>query len=330
LTIARAQVPTPPHHTEKGFRNVPDAPHAGFGAVLKWRFGLGSNEQPPVDPDSVPPYVPAIVAPDLERIRHPDTAKVQVTWIGHSSFLIQAGGLNILTDPVWSERISPVSFIGPSRHAPPGLRFEDLPPIDLVLVSHNHYDHLDKATVIRLGNRPRYIVPLGLQRWFADLDISNVEEHDWWDSASFAGIRLWCVPAQHFSGRGPGGFDGTLWCGWMVNINGRLVYFAGDTGYSPHFREIRERLGNVDLALLPIGAYRPRWFMRPMHLDPPEALRASKDLRARRSIGMHWGTFRQSSEPLGEPPAYLRQCLRRGGVGGDAFAVLALGQTAEY
>ena len=312
----------------RGFKNVYEDPHrGGLSAVLRWQLGWGPKEEPPVPPAGVPPYVPDIVPPDLEAIRHPNPSRVQVTWIGHSSFLVQAGGLNILTDPVYSDRISPVSFFGPRRQVPPGIPFPSLPRIAAVVISHDHFDHLDKQAVKALGAGPRYFVPLGLGAWFRGMKIERVSELGWWRTELLGGVPFHFVPAQHFSGRGAFAFDKTLWGGWVIETPAGRVYFAGDAGYSPHFKEIGEKRGPILVALLPIGAYRPRWFLKAMHMDPAEAVRAHRDLGARYSIGMHWGTLRQSDEPLGEAPIYLKKAAREAGLAEGEFRVLKFGQT---
>jgi len=318
----------PPHHVKNGFRNLYEtSERRGFGAVLLWLLGLAPKEVPPVPPEEVSPYVPDVVPADLERIIHPDSSGIQLTWIGHSSFLIQAGGLNLLTDPVFSDRISPVSFAGPRRRVPPGVAFARLPHIDAVLISHNHYDHLDRSTIKKLGDAPRYFVPLGLRDWFAALKIIRVTELDWGQTSFIGDVLIHAVPSQHFSGRGPFTFDRELWAGWVIETKQGTIYFAGDSGYAPHFQDIRSRYGSIRLSILPIGAYRPRWFMRPMHMDPPEAVLAHRDLGSALSVGSHWGTFKQTDEPLGEPPVYLRRALREAGLRPDEFIVMKFGQT---
>jgi N-acyl-phosphatidylethanolamine-hydrolysing phospholipase D len=318
----------PPHHLKDGFKNLGETgKHRGFGSVLRWLLGFGPKEIPPIPPDQVPPYAPEIVPPDLNLILHPDPARIQLTWIGHASFLIQVAGINILTDPVFSDRISPVSFAGPKRKAPPGIPFHDLPRIDTVLISHNHFDHLDKPTIKKLGNAPRYFVPLGLQGWFAALRISRVSQLDWGQTSFIDDVLVHAVPAQHFSGRGPFSFDRELWAGWVIETKQGNIYFAGDSGYAPHFKEIGRRFGPIRLSLLPLGAYRPRWFMRPMHMDPAEAVLAHRDLGSALSVGTHWGTFKQTDEPLGEPPIYLRQAIQEAGLRPEEFLVMKFGQT---
>jgi N-acyl-phosphatidylethanolamine-hydrolysing phospholipase D len=263
----------------------------------------------------------------LKAIAKPDAGKIQVTWVGHSTVLLQMAGMNILTDPVFGDRASPVGFAGPARLSPPGLPMDALPAIDLVLVSHDHYDHLDKTTIRRLAGEPKYLVPLGLRTWFDGQGIASADELDWWQGAAVGPLEIWCVPARHFSGRNPFRQDRTLWCGWIIRGGGRTVYFAGDTGFSPHFMEIRRRFGPMDVSFLPIGAYRPRWFMEPMHLDPPQAVQAHAILGSGRSIPIHWGTFRQSREPMAEPPLYLRSSMVAAGLDPGCFSALDFGQT---
>ena len=253
-----------------------------------------------------------------------------LTWIGHASFLLQWGGRNVLTDPHFSARASPFSFAGPKRLAPPGLAFEDLPPIDLILISHNHYDHLDDASVRRLAQdhpHAHFIVPHGLRRWLLRRGAQTVIELDWWQGVDLAGAGITAVPAQHFSGRGLFDRDRTLWCGFVLEVAGGRVYFAGDTGYSKDFADIGQRFAPIDLALIPIGAYEPRWFMEPVHVDPEQAVRIHRDVGARRSVAMHWGVFRMTAEPPEEPPLRLRRALQAQGLSEQDFSVLRHGET---
>jgi N-acyl-phosphatidylethanolamine-hydrolysing phospholipase D len=320
----------PGHHGDKRFRNIYETEERGFGDVLRWKFGGGPKEEPPIPHDRIPVYRPERVAPDLDRIAHGDPETIQVTWIGHSSFLIQVDGLNLLTDPVFSERISPVSFIGPRRYAPPGIPFESLPRIDAVLISHNHYDHLDRPTVRKLGDRPRYFVPLGLAAILARWGIHRVSELDWGQTSFIGSVLVHAVPAQHFSNRGFGDFDKTLWAGFVLETKSGNIYFAGDTGYAPHFKDIAKAFGPVRLAFLPIGAYWPRWFMSPMHMNPAEAVKAHQDLGAEDSVVMHWGTFKQADEPMAEPPIFLRTALEASGLSEDRVHIMAFGQTLVF
>ena len=318
------------HHTMNGFRNVYQNPEHGFGSLLRWKLGLGPNEATAIPQAQMIPYVPDIAIPNYQWIYNPDPDKIQITWIGHSTFLIQVEGINILTDPIFNGNSSPVIGIGPKRHSPPGIPFDRLPPIDAVLQSHNHYDHLDLYTVKKLGDKPRYFIPLKLGQWFQDQKITNYAEMDWWDASMFKGIRIVSVPIQHFSGRSLNDRNKTLWTGWVLETKRGKIFFAGDTGYSPHFREIRDKLGPMRLALLPIGAYQPRWLMKTVHMDPPDAVSAHKDLQAKQSIGIHWGTFKLTDEPLGEPPLYLKKVMKGALMREDSFLVMKFGETRIF
>jgi N-acyl-phosphatidylethanolamine-hydrolysing phospholipase D len=236
-----------------------------------------------------------------------------ITWVGHSTLLIQLDGVNILTDPQWSDRASPVTFAGPRRVTPPGLALEQLPRIDVVLISHDHYDHLDVATVTRVAkmHRPVFLVPLGLKKWFADLGIAEVVELDWWDNRMIKGLIVTCLPAQHFSGRTLWDRNQRLWSAWAVAGREKRLFFAGDTGYYDIFKEIGTRLGPFDVAAIPIGAYLPPSIMRMSHLTPEEALQVFTDVRARRFLAIHWGTFDLTEEPLEEPPQRLTAEVQR-------------------
>jgi N-acyl-phosphatidylethanolamine-hydrolysing phospholipase D len=324
--------PPPAHHTVGGFRNphLPPDTKNHFAKFLRWYFGFGPPEAPAVPDEEVPPYRPETVAVDWNHLSSPKPEALQVTWIGHSTFLVQTDGLNILTDPVFSTYASPVPVKGAKRRAPPGLSLEQLPPVDMVIISHNHYDHLDEATILHLGNRPRYFVPLGLKDWFIRRGIDNVVELDWWQEAEFGPLRLHCVPAQHFSARGPYDRNRTLWCGWVLEAPRGRVYFAGDSGYSPDFREIGRRLGPMRLAFLPIGAYYPRWALRDMHMSPDEAVRVHQEVGSRQSVAMHWGTFRFGREPMAEPPLYLKKALTAAGISPDKFLLMKIGETRSF
>lgn len=257
-------------------------------------------------------------------------SKATLTWVGHATFLLQVAGLNVLTDPVFSRRVSPFSFAGPARLAPLGLTLADLPRIDLVLISHNHYDHLDEAAVkvlARVNPDLTFVVPLGLKIWFAARGITRVVELDWWQAGHIGSTRVTALPAQHFSGRGPHDRNATLWCSLLLEVAGKRIYFAGDTGYSKDFSEIGAAYPGIDLALLPIGAYEPNWFMRSVHVNPEEAVQIFKDLGARHAAAMHWGTFRLTLEPLDEPPQRLSRALAEAGIASTRFFVMQHGET---
>lgn len=257
-------------------------------------------------------------------------SQATLTWVGHATFLLQVAGLNVLTDPVFSRRVSPFSFAGPERLAPLGLTLEELPRVDLVLISHNHYDHLDEAAVkalARVNPAITFVVPMGLKSWFAARGITRVMELDWWQADHVGTAKVTALPAQHFSGRGPHDRNATLWCSLLLEVAGQRIYFAGDTGYSKDFADIGAAYPGIDLALLPIGAYEPNWFMRSVHVNPEEAVQIFKDLGARHAAAMHWGTFRLTLEPLDEPPQRLSRALAEAGIASTRFFVMQHGET---
>ena len=319
---ARIPFPHAPSRRSPSGRFRNNYPHERHGLLELMRFGWNFVRQTvtPVDFPRAQPDVAHLAA---------NRTDPTLTWVGHATFLVQIGGLNVLTDPHFTARASPLGFAGPARLTPPGLALADLPPIDLVLVSHNHYDHLDEGTVRWLADHhPKavFVVPLGLRGWLQQRRIGNAIELDWWQSHSGHGFRVTAVPAQHFSGRGANDRNLTLWCGFILEADGRKVYFAGDTGYSKDFADIGRRFAPIDLALLPIGAYAPRWFMRPMHVDPEEAVRIHQDIGSRHSVAMHWGTFRLTEEPLDEPPQALARALAEAQVPPEQFQVYRHGE----
>jgi L-ascorbate metabolism protein UlaG (beta-lactamase superfamily) len=272
---------------------------------------------------------PTHVPVEPRRPPSPDGADVVVTFVGHSTFLIQSRAGNILTDPVYAERASPVTFAGPRRVRQPGVRFDDLPEIAVILLSHNHYDHCDLRTLAALDRRfhPLVVTPLGNARLLRSAGLRRIEELDWWQNAATTPFPVTLVPAQHFSARGPFDRDKALWGGFLFSLANRLLLFAGDSGYGPHFREIGARLGPIDLALIPIGAYEPRWFMRDIHMNPAEAVQTHLDLGARQSLGMHFGTFQLTAEGIDEPIHALARARQRLGVPDGAFHVLEGGES---
>ncbi len=253
---------------------------------------------------------------------------LSVTLVNHATLLVQLDGLNILTDPIWAKRTSPLSFVGPARFRAPAIRFDDLPPIDLILLSHNHYDHLCLPTLKRLAeahNNPIIYTGLGNAALLSRHGLRSVEL-DWWDETRHEDkLDVIAAPANHFSGRGPSDRDRTLWLSLLVRGASGSVYFAGDTGYGRHFREVRERYGAPRLALLPIGAFKPRWFMSPIHMDPAEAVTAHLDLQAKMSVAMHYGTFALANDGPNEPLDDLAVALEENGVSPDIFRVLQHG-----
>jgi L-ascorbate metabolism protein UlaG (beta-lactamase superfamily) len=240
-----------------------------------------------------------------------DDGRLRLTFVNHATMLIQMDGVNVLTDPIWSERCSPVSFAGPKRHRPPGIRFEDLPKIDAVLISHNHYDHLDLPTLRALQRRdhPRIITLLGNSAIMKRGGVKDAEDVDWWQEKKVAQVRVTALPSQHFSSRALSDRDANLWGGFVISGPSGNVYFAGDTGWGRHFSEIGQRFGPIRLALLPIGAYLPRWFMKPAHISPAEAIDAHVALQARTSVPMHYGTFNLGDDGETEPLEDLRRAI---------------------
>ena len=253
-----------------------------------------------------------------------------MTWIGHSTLLVQANGKAILTDPIFSQRASPVSFAGPKRYTQPAIGIEDLPKIDLVVISHNHYDHLDKDTVLAIGDKTHWCVPLGVKAWFTNLGITQVTEFDWWTQKEINGVVVQATPSQHWSARGIFDRFDTLWASWSLQMGDFKTWFAGDTGYNPvQFKEIGDRSGPFDLAMIPIGAYEPRWFMKDFHVNPEEAVLIHQDVRSKYSVGMHWGTFPLTAEPVTQPPVNLRSALKKHKLSEEEFVALPLGGQAK-
>jgi L-ascorbate metabolism protein UlaG (beta-lactamase superfamily) len=309
--------PLSDHFDGEHFHNqLPAAPGTN---VIKW--WLNRDRGPWEDaPDA--PFGPKPV----ERVGQ---GQLRVTWVNHATALIQMDGVNILTDPIWSERCSPVSFAGPARVRPPGIRFEDLPPIDLVLLSHDHYDHFDLPTLRRLDAafHPRFLTGLGNQALLERAGVSHAIDRDWWQAVPISdAVRVTLVPAQHFSNRSLTDRNVTLWTGFVIEGPAGAVYFAGDTGFGPHYEQIYRRFGAVRLALLPIGAYRPEWFMGPIHMSPSDAVQAHLALHARTSVAIHYGTFRLADDGQREPVEKLRASLAEHAVPDAAFWTLGFGE----
>lgn len=314
------------------FRNQGGPPlDARLSSLLKWKFVDRPKRQPPAGP------IPRAHASFATPRATPGT--LGVTWVGHSSFLVQLGPVNILTDPMWSNRASPVQWAGPKRLSPPGFPSEQLPPIDLVIQSHNHYDHLDDRTVRRLTcahPNARWLAPLGVASFIKQRGAREVTEHEWWDEFDAVGLKLACTPAQHFSGRGFRDRNRSLWCSWVIRDGAARIYFCGDSGYHRGFEEIGRRHGPFDVALMPVGAYEPRWFMRPVHMDPAESVAAYRDLHRPHGsenqgafVPMHWGTFRLTDEPVEEPPVLALEHWRKAGLRDENYWRLALGETKQ-
>jgi L-ascorbate metabolism protein UlaG (beta-lactamase superfamily) len=315
--------PALPHHTLQGFRNLEPSTRAP-GDLQRWRQQRRQQGLPQ------PPAAgyPAFLRQWWQRAEIAGSAPA-CWWLGHASVLLRVGGLTVITDPVLSMRASPLPFAGPKRRTPPPLTVAELPPIDAVLISHSHYDHLDRASVRALARRfpqAQFLVPLGLKRWLQRQGVRQVSELDWWQSANVGQAEFTCVPAQHWSARTLWDRNRTLWGGWVMRQRDFSFYFAGDTAYSAHLAEIGRRLGPFDLAALPIGAYAPRWFMQSMHCDPAQAVQLHRELGCRRSLAIHWGAFELADESLDEPPQLLAQALREQAVAATDFRLLRIGE----
>ncbi|TMA11525.1 MAG: MBL fold metallo-hydrolase [Deltaproteobacteria bacterium] len=317
----------PPHHVAGGFRNTDPDFHRP-SSWTRWSFVVRRLWVSFTAPRT---FDAPRVANDGAALRA-GLINPSITWIGHSTLLVQVDGLNVLTDPHWGARASPLSWAGPKRLNPPGLAFEELPQIDVVVISHDHYDHLDLGTVKRLAEThdPLFLVPLGLKAWFADNGMSRVEELDWWQERQYRGVRFVCVPAQHFSQRTLWDGNTRLWASWAVLSRERRLYFAGDTGYFAGFKETGRRLGPFDVAAIAIGAYLPSEIMKAVHTTPEEAVQVAVDLEARILLGIHWGTFDLAEEPLDEPPPRMLAEIRRRGLDSERAWIFKLGETRRW
>ena len=328
----------PKHHTPSGrFLNPwPTRPPPAHNSFLRWAFAHRTTRPRPVDP---PRGTFARTAPTFASPRAAPN-ELMLTWVGHSTFLIQVGGLNILSDPVWSDRASPLRFLGPKRWVEPGIPFDELPPIDVIMLSHDHYDHLDSATVHRLAERhpeARWLSPLRLGRFLRARGADAVTEMDWWEELTMHDARFICTPAQHYSARSLRDRRRSLWCSWTILCEAHRVFFAGDTGYFPEFGTIGERYGPFDVAMMPIGGYLPRDYMRFVHMDPADAVRAFRELNATRTserlavfVPMHWGTFKLTDEAMDEPPTLLEKEWRKVSAPPEALWLLMHGETRRY
>ena len=326
--------PRPSHHGPDGRYRIPwpleIADERSGGGVLRWQMErMRSNLPPNPKPSDLPP-----ATPDVARPRAP-AGEVRITWIGHASFLLQIGGRNVLLDPHFGPRASPLRWLGPRRFVPPGLPMDQLPPIDAVVLSHDHYDHLDEGSVRRLhrafGDAIHWIAPLGHAAWLRARGITRVADVDWWDEVELEGgaVTVTCAPAQHWTRRRLREYNDRLWGSFALRTaGGRRVYFGGDSGYFRGYEEIGRRLGPFDAVLMPIGAYEPRWFMAPAHMNPEEAVRAYRELGGGGAfVPMHWGTFRLTDEDPLEPPVRLRAAWADAGLPAADLRVLRHGET---
>jgi N-acyl-phosphatidylethanolamine-hydrolysing phospholipase D len=315
------------------FRNPwPDSEPHKWGDVLRMLAERRSRRRAETPRrGAFPVATPAIFYP-----RAADT-DFTATWIGHSTVLLQLGGINVLTDPMFSQRASPVQWMGPRRVMDPGLPIQALPPIDLVVLSHNHYDHLDRPAVKHIaGAHPRstWIVPLGLAAYIRGWGVRDIVELDWWQDTVAHGVRVTATPARHFSGRGLRDRNRSLWCGFAFEREGRHALFAGDTAYHPEFGAVGSRCGPFDFVMIPIGAYDPRWFMQIVHVNPEESVRIYQDLVASHRdrplpvmLAIHWGSFRLTDEPMDEPPHRMIARWRAVGLDEDRLWIARFGET---
>ena len=334
--------PARPHHTARGYQNnYTGNINKPLSQLLRWQADRIKNNLPP-DPKTPTPTVKADLAFIHANARAGAAMVPAVTWIGHATALVQASGLNVLTDPIFSERAFPVQFAGPKRAQPPGLLLAELPHIDVVVISHNHFDHLDRNSVFALsrqaGGSPLFLVPLGLKAWMQGLDITHVREIDWWDSVTIGKVEFVLTPVQHWSARSFTDRSETLWGGWAAFGPDFHWYYSGDTGYSRDFadtgarfaeRQTQAKGGGFDLALIAVGAYEPRWFMKDQHLNPAESVLVHRDVGAKRSVAVHWGTFNLTDEPLDQPPRDLATAREAANLSADDFFLLSVGETRK-
>jgi L-ascorbate metabolism protein UlaG (beta-lactamase superfamily) len=319
--------PPSDHFDGVRFFTTPRAKENGFADILRWRFEERQRAEWPASVKALLTDTPP------QRV---EGATLRLSYVGHASFLLQFFGLNILLDPVWSERASPFAFAGPKRVSPPGIKFEDLPPIDVVLVTHNHYDHLDLPSLSRLGQKfsPRLITPLGNDAILAAGDKSlKAETGDWYEAIALSpGISVHFEPAYHWSARGVFDRRMALWASFAITTPAGTIYCIGDTAYRDGaiFRAARVKFTDIRLALLPIGAYEPAWFMQRHHVAPEESLRIFQDLGADMAFAHHWGVFHLTDEPREEPPKRLALALERAGIDASRFVALPPGSVRRY
>ena len=329
------QDPTRAHHLPDGFRNSDGSQiNKPLSEVLAWQWRRWREDLPRPPAQSVQGYAGfPVLRPDLDWLGT-NRSQPSVTFIGHATVLLQVGGLNILTDPVFSPRASPFSWLGPQRRVALPARLEELPRVDVVLISHNHYDHLDESTVRSLahqpGGSPLFLVPLGVDRWLREEGVERVQALDWWSAHREQGVDFTLVPAHHWSTRSLVDRHRTLWGGWVARTPAFSAYYAGDTGYSKDFAEIGRRLGPFDLALIPVGAFEPRDFMFDQHINPTEAVKVHQEVGARLSIGVHWGTFELADDALDAPLQAIPAAMRAAGRPPEEFILLRHGETRRW
>jgi len=319
------------HYADGRFHNADDGFELpSFGAVIAFQWGRITRHMPAPVADISP------VVPDLGFLQ-PNRRETTATWIGHATVLIQTGGLNVLTDPQFSKRASPVQWFGPKRLVDPAMSVDELPLLDVVLISHAHFDHLDRDSVqaVAAHGNPLFLVPLGIDTLLREWGVTHVQALDWDERASVDGVagpvRFDCVSARHWSRRGPFDANKTLWAGWVIDSGGFRAYFAGDTGWDERlFARLGERYAPVDLALLPVGAYEPRDFMRAQHINPREAVKVAQAMGAKRTLGVHWGSFDLSDEAPDEPRRAVPAALVAAGLPPNTIELTRPGETLRW
>lgn len=310
------------HHTPHGFRNLEPSERT-YDGFKRWQEERKQQGFPKPPQQGYPEFIkqwwqPVDLRGDDDRI----------WWLGHASMLLRLEGRYTLIDPVLGKRASPLNFYGPQRKTPPPISVADLPTIDTVLLSHNHYDHMDRETLCQLIQRfpkIKFVVPLGLKAWLFQQRARYVEELDWWDSTIHQGVTYYCTPARHWSVRTPWDKNRSLWSGWVIHHPHLKFYFSGDSGYSDRLQEIGQRLGPLDIAALPIGAYSPRWFMQENHMDPQQSVLLHQQLGVKLSIAIHWGVFELADDALDEPPEELRRALSAADEDSSRFQPIKIG-----
>ncbi len=315
----------PKHHTPNGFRNYPVIPELSpLGAAFYFRRVMDAFNLPDVPRDH---YLSE--NDSIDQFRQVN-GQNSITWLGHATFLIRLDGMTILTDPFLTEYASPFWYFGSRRYVPPGIRLENLPPVDMIVVSHNHFDHLDIGTINALKGKEKIqvFVPLGLKPIFEDQGYTNIKELDWNERFLYEGIQLTALPAVHFSGRGLNDKNKTLWCSWSISSPSGKLFFAGDTAYSPTiFKTIGKENGPYDLALVSIGAYKTRKSGPASHLTPEEAVKVALETKSNAAVAMHWGTIRLSDEPIWEPPVRFKKAAKENNLSSDCTWVMKIGET---
>ncbi|WP_392562587.1 MBL fold metallo-hydrolase [Orbus sturtevantii] len=310
---------TKKHHTRQGFCNS-EPFSINYKEIRKWQ-----KERKIAPPEG---GYQRFCTDWYQEANFSITNRDAIWWLGHATALIKINNKIILTDPVFFDRVSPVPFIGPKRYTPCASSINNLPQIDIIVISHNHYDHLDYRSVLQLIERfplVTIVVPLGLKKKIQAWGATRVIELDWWQDVWVDDVLLSAIPAKHWSRRGLFDINKTLWCGWMIESNQRCVYFVGDTGYSVEFTCVKKSFPNIDIALIPVGSYAPRWFMHNQHIDPAQALQLFHDIGCKRAIAIHWGTFELADDSLDEPPKLLKQLLPKYNLSENEFLILKIG-----